>query len=339
LEGKQIRQFRARKGVKAIQNKSGILLGLLILVTFFAIKAPNFLSQKNLLNILLQSSLTAIVALGMTMVITTGNVDVSVGVSIVGTGVIAAKLAILELPEASPYNPILAMLVAICAGVLIGAFNGFFVSYVKIPSLMITLGSFSMIRGILCLVTGGRWITGFPGWFISFANTKILSVYIGVLIWLALIVLTSLILAKTNLGRQLLAVGGSASAAMRAGINTKRVVMFAYMYLGALVGLSSILFFSQTGMLDPMLGDGYEMTVIAAVIIGGTMLSGGIASVAGTVLGILVLGVINSMLVFAHIPVYWQKLFTGALLLIAVISSYVKHDGKKKRTRAIVISG
>ncbi|NLD59149.1 MAG: ABC transporter permease [Clostridiales bacterium] len=325
--------------IKSRARELFLLTFILLVCVINTSLSDGFLTFKNIMNILKANTVYGIMALGMTMVITTGNVDVSVGVSIVGTGVIAAKLAILELPEASPYNPILAMLVAICAGVLIGAFNGFFVSYVKIPSLMITLGSFSMIRGILCLVTGGRWITGFPGWFISFANTKILSVYIGVLIWLALIVLTSLILAKTNLGRQLLAVGGSASAAMRAGINTKRVVMFAYMYLGALVGLSSILFFSQTGMLDPMLGDGYEMTVIAAVIIGGTMLSGGIASVAGTVLGILVLGVINSMLVFAHIPVYWQKLFTGALLLIAVISSYVKHDGKKKRTRAIVISG
>lgn len=319
------------------RSRNILLLGFILLVCIInACLSSSFLTFGNIMNILKANTVYGIMALGMTMVIATGNVDVSIGVSIVGTGVIAAKLVILNLPGSSAMNPIIAIAVAMIVGILIGAFNGFFVAYVKIPSLIVTLGSFSMIRGILCLVTEGRWITGFPGWFIRFANTKVAGVYIGVIIWFTLALITAFILHKTKLGRHILAVGGSASAAVRAGINTKQIVMFAYMFLGALVGLSSIIFFSQTGMLDPMLGDGYEMTVIAAVIIGGTTLSGGIVSVSGTVLGILVLGIINSMMVFAHIPVYWQKLFTGALLLIAVISSYAKRTQKNNKPVSIL---
>lgn len=315
------------------RSRELILVGFILLICIVnTCLSETFLTSKNLMGILKSNTVYGILALGMAVVIATGNVDCSVGVTLVGTGVIASKLIILRFTQNSAINPVLAFLAAMAAGIVFGAFNGFFVAYVKIPSLIVTLASFNMIRGILCLVTGGRWITGYPGWFIMFANTKILGVNIGVIIWLALAIITALIMSKTTLGRNLLAVGGNPSAAMRVGINSTSMILFAYMYMGALTGIASILFFSQTGMLDPMLGSGYEMTVIASVIIGGTMLSGGTVSILGSVLGVLVLGVINSLLVFAHIPVYWQKLFTGALLLIAVSSSYVKPKHRTDNT-------
>lgn len=318
-----------KKSIFASKQHELLLLAFILIVCVInTCLADSFLTWKNILNIFKANTVYGIIALGMMVVIATGNVDVSVGSSLIGTGVIASKLVILNLPDAAPINPVLTILVSILVGITIGAFNGFFVAYIKIPSLIATLASYSIIRGTLCLVTGGRWITGFPGWFISYANTKVLGVYIGVVFWVLLMFVTYFIINKMNIGRQLLAVGGNPSAALRSGINRNRLTMFAFMYLGALVGIASVIFFSQTGMLDPMLGEGYEMTVIAAVIIGGTLLSGGVASTSGTVLGTLVLGIINSMLVFAHIPVYWQKLVMGFLLLIAMVGSYSKVDKK-----------
>ncbi len=296
-----VKAFIASKGRELF-----LLAFILLIFVFLGTISDTFLTARNIQNLIRSNSLYGMMALGMMIVIATGHVDVSVGPTMVA--------------------------VAALVGLGIGLVNGFFVAYCKIPSLIVTLGTYSILRGGTCLFTEARWITGYPPWFIIFANTKIFGIYIGIWIWAALTALTYFIMNRTNLGRRLLAVGGNPAAAQRLGIHCERHVMFAFVYTSVLTSIASILFFSQTGMLDPLLGRGYEMTVIAAVIIGGTLLSGGASSTSGTVLGVLVLGVINSLLVFAHIPVYWQRLVTGVLLLLAILASYIRRNEKQDRS-------
>lgn len=305
---------------------------IVLIFIFLGAISDTFLTARNIQNLVRANSIYGMMALGMMIVIATGHVDVSVGPTMVAAAAISSKLAILTRPDAHFLNPALAFAVAALVGLGIGLVNGFFVAYCKIPSLIVTLGTYSILRGGICLFTEARWITGYPGWFIIFANTRVLGIYIGIWIWVVLTALTYFIMNRTNLGRRLLAVGGNSSAAQRLGINCERHVVFAFVYTSVLTSIASILFFSQTGMLDPLLGRGYEMTVIAAVIIGGTLLSGGVSSTSGTVLGVLVLGVINSLLVFAHIPVYWHRLVTGVLLLVAILASYIRRNEKQDRS-------
>ncbi len=300
-----------------------LLLALMLVIGLaVAMVSPMFLTWGNFTNLLRANAVNGIMAMGMMLVIVTGNIDISIGSGIVVSGGFAAVLA-----QALPrdVDPLLAVflcfLVSVVTGIVIGLINGYFVAYLNIPSLVVTLSTMSILRGLICIVTKGQWITGLPRWFISMANANIGGIYISVFIWLAVIFVTWLLLNRTNYGRTIIAAGGNPSAAERLGIRTKRIILFVFSFMGATIGLSGVLFVSQTGMLDPMVGAGYEMTLIAAAVIGGASLSGGQASSGGTVLGMLLLSLIDNALVLGGLPVYFQRFVTGALILVAVVAS------------------
>jgi ribose/xylose/arabinose/galactoside ABC-type transport system permease subunit len=307
-----------------------LLVFILVIGITVAFISPNFLTWTNITNILRASAVNGIISLGMMVVIITGNIDVSVGSGLVISGGLAIELVVKNISSYSFINPLLSFLVAIIVGILIGLINGFFVSYTKVPAIVVTLGMASVLRGLICIITRGQWVIGLPSWFTTFASKNIGGVYIGVIIWLLLIILTYLLLYHSNIGRQIFALGGNQTAAIRVGINRTKIYMYSFAYLGALVGIASVIFFSQTGMLDPMIGGGYELTIIAAVIIGGAAITGGYASIFGTILGVILLGLIDNALVLAHIPVYWQKLVTGLLILLAVATSQLQQNKKYK---------
>ncbi len=309
-----------------------LLLAFMLLIALaVSIASPMFLTWGNLTNLLRSNAVNGIMAMGMMLVIVTGNIDISIGSGIVVSGGVAAVLAQALPKDVDPLAGILlCFLVSAATGIAIGLLNGFFVSYLAIPSIIVTLSTMSILRGLICVITKGQWITGLPKWFITMSNLNVGGIYMNVFIWLGVVFLTWILIARTNFGMKILATGGNPSAAERVGIRTRRIGLFVFAFIGATVGLAGVVFVSQTGMLDPMVGSGYEMTLIAAVVIGGASLSGGQASALGTVLGMLLLSLIDNALVIAGLPVYFQKFVTGALILAAVVTSALRSGGAGK---------
>jgi ribose transport system permease protein len=323
LEGKQIRQFRARKGVKAIQNKSGILLGLLILVTFFAIKAPNFLSQKNLLNILLQSSITAIVALGMTMVITGGGIDLSVGSVLAISSIVSANFMTDGMPMP------LSILLGIAIGTGFGVVNGFIISRTSIAPFIVTLGMQSIARGIVYIICNGVPITKLPVAFNVFGGGKIAGVVpVPVVFMLAFAVLAFIILHRSKFGRHIFAVGSNENTAYLSGVNVVKVKQSMYIFCSAFAAIAGIIYASRVISGQPNAGEGYETDAIAATVIGGTSMAGGQGSIVGTVMGALIMGILSNGLNMLSINYYYQKVTIGVVIIGAVYMDAIRN---KKR--------
>jgi ribose/xylose/arabinose/galactoside ABC-type transport system permease subunit len=314
------------KSVVGVYSRELLLVALMLAIAAaVTVASPVFLTWGNLANLLRSNAVNGIMAMGMMLVIVTGNIDISIGSGIVVSGGVAAVLAQALPKDVNPLvGVLLCFLVSTATGVAIGLINGFFVSWLHIPSIIVTLSTMSILRGLICVITKGQWITGLPKWFITMANRNIGGVYIGVFIWGGVIFVTWALVNWTNFGRKILATGGNPSAAERVGIRTRRIGLFVFAFIGATVGLAGVVFVSQTGMLDPMVGSGYEMTLIAAVVIGGASLSGGRASILGTVLGMLLLSLIDNALVIAGLPVYFQKFVTGVLILLAVVASALR---------------
>ena len=312
--------------MKLLKGKSRelILIALMLLIGIIVSAiSPRFLTWGNMTNLLRSNAVNGIMAMGMMVVIITGNIDMSIGAGLVVCGGLSAVLVSQRLP--ADVNPalgiLLCFLVSAVVGIGIGLLNGWFVAYFKIPSIVVTLATMSILRGLICIVTWGQWVTNLPVWFRTMANLNIGGIYISGFIWLAVIFLTWLLLNRMNFGRKVLATGGNPMAAQRAGIKTRMVVVFVFAFIGFTVGLAGVLFVSQNGMLDPMVGAGYELNLIAAVVIGGASLNGGYASTLGTVLGCMLLSLIQNALVLVGMPVYWQQFVTGLLILVTVVLS------------------
>ncbi len=194
------------------------------------------------------------------------------------------------------------------------------------------------MRGTLNLITSGNWVDGLRGPFIRFANQRVLGIQTAIYIWLGVLLFTYGLLYWTKLGRDILALGGNKVAARRIGISETRVYLLAFGYMGLLSGLAAAIACSKLKIAQPSNGIGYEMQLIAACVIGGTLFSGGIASILGTFLGVLLLGVIDNGLVLSKVPVYWQELATGIIIILAIASGVIK-GGAKRRGRASPAGG
>ena len=303
-----------------------IILIIVILVIGIVITSitPAFTSPINLTNLLYSNAVRGIMAMGMMMVIVTGNVDVSVGAQYAVCGMVVA----LFVKTTEGKYTLLAILIGMVVGMALGLFNGILVAKLRIPAIVVTLGSLNIMRGSLNLITSGNWIDGLGGNFTKFANQRPLrfipgwffNLPLAVYIWLIVMILTYVLLYRTSLGRDILAVGGNKEAARRLGLSETKVYLLAFGYMGMLSGLASAVAASKLKIAQPSNGTGFEMTLIAACVIGGTEFSGGVASVLGTLLGVLLLGVIDNGLVLSKVPVYWQELATGIIIILAVAS-------------------
>lgn len=299
-----------------------LLIGLIV-----SIRTPAFFSILNITSILYGNAITGIMAIGMMVVITTANIDVSVGAQFAVCNMICAAFV----KATDGRFAVAAVLLAMVIGMALGLFNGLVVAKLNIPAIVVTLGTMNIMRGGIYYLTSGSWIEGLTGPFTRLASSRVLlNVPLAVYIWLAVALVTYVILYRTRMGRDILAVGGNLVAATRAGISKTKVYLFAFGYLGALVGLGGAVSAAKLKIAQPSNGIGYEMDLIAAAIIGGTQFTGGVASILGTVLGVLLLGVIDNGLVLAKVPVYWQDLATGAIIIFAVTSSALREFAPKK---------
>ena len=297
----------------------GVVIGFVLLCMAISIATPAFMSQKNLLNLLRQSSIIGIISAGMTFVIISGNFDISVGAVAALSGATVMKLA------TGGTNMVLAVLAALLVCGVIGFINGVAVAKVNVPSLIATMAMVSVVKGSMLMLTGGYPITEtFPS--LDFiGNGYILGLPVPVIIFVVVVIIAYIVLTRTKFGRHVYSVGGNEVASKLNGINVDAYKIKVFIINAVLAGLAGVVLIGRMGTASPSAGDGYDMDAIASVVIGGASVSGGSGSPLKTVVGVLMMSVINNSFNLLGIDMYFQYIFKGLIILIAVgIDSYSK---------------
>ncbi len=320
--------------VKALLQKYGIILVLLFLIIVISTIQPKFLSSTNIFNVLTQSSIFGIMALGMTLVITSKGIDISVGSVLALSGVVAASLAQVSsattqyYPSLSDMPVILPIIAALLVGLLMGSINGGLIAFTGIPAFIATLGMMTIARGLALIYTGGKPISQFtPD--MMFIGSKVGFFPVPVLVYLIMIAITWVLLGYTSFGKNVYAIGGNIKAAEISGVNVKKNLILIYGYAGLCAAVASIVFAGRVGSVHPGAAAGYELTAIAATTIGGTSHYGGIGTVWGAVVGALVLGVLRNGMTLMGIEAYWQQIVEGVIIIVAVVVDMRKNARKK----------
>jgi ribose transport system permease protein len=305
--GPQRRQLATSSG-----RVIGVLAALAAVFAVFTALESSFASVGNLSEIVVQSSIIGVVALGMTLVIVTGGIDLSVG-SIVGlvTVVCATNL--------DSWGPFGTIVLGLALGGLLGLVNGVFSSYLGLASFIVTLATLNLYRGLAFLYTDGAPIFGLDDRFRSVFAGKVLGIQNPIIILAIVTGLCFVLLTRTRLGTYLRAVGSNAGAARQSGVRVQRTTMLAFVLSGVLCSLAALMLMGRVGAAEPVTGTGFELTAIAAVVVGGTSLVGGRASIVGTILGALLLGAIRTGLTLLNVNPYIQFVVTGAIILVAVL--------------------
>lgn len=292
---------------------AGTLIGLAIIVVVFAALSPIFLTERNLINILQQSSINACIAIGMTLVIIQGGIDLSVGPVAALSAVLSASLLVAGYPVP----------VAIAAGLLIGAgcglFNGLLVAYGGLQPFIVTLGTLSLFRALALIITGGNPVLGVPAEFRAIFNGAVFGIPTPVVIVAVIAAAAGLMLRKTPLGEYLLAVGGNEEAAHIAGVPIRATKIAAYVISAMLAALASLILVGRLGAAEPILGNLWELDAIAAAAIGGASLMGGKGSIFGTILGAVILGAMRNGLTLMNVQAFYQLLATGLIIILAML--------------------
>lgn len=301
-------------------NSQRILFVLILLIAVMSLTIKNFASIDNIMKIARQTAVYGIVSVGMTFVIMTGGIDISIGSTLALGGIVAGLLN----SNGMPLLP--SMVLALAAGGLIGAINGFFVSYCRILPFVATLGMMNIIRGLALVLSDGQAVWGLSDSFLAISASYIWVVPVPVLIMVAVFIIGHFVLRDFSVGRYFLALGGSEEAAKLAGINTKWMKMLAYIISGILASASGIVLASRLGTAQPNAGTSYELVSIASVVIGGTSLTGGVGSMIGTLWGTLILGIVNSALNQMGVQAFYQTMVTGGIVILAVLFDKMRKE-------------
>ena len=304
--------------IKNLINKFGIYVILIIIFVFFAICTDSFLSPKNLFNIGRQVSMIGICAVGMTMVLLTGGIDISVG-SVVGLSGIIVSMCML-----SGMGVMVSILIAILASVLVGLFNGVLVFDANVPPFIATMASMTIVRNIILLITGAKTISGLPKGFTAIAAGSVFGVPNLFLAWFAIILMSFFISKKTVFGRNIYSYGSNKEAARLSGINTRVTVYGVYVFCAVVCGIAGILLTSRLGNGVPTSGDGYELDAIAAAVVGGASLDGGEGSVIGTVLGAMIMAMLRQGGTLLGINSFIMEIIIGSLIALAVVIDKIR---------------
>ncbi|MBE8970899.1 ribose ABC transporter permease [Nostocales cyanobacterium LEGE 12452] len=314
---------RNRKSISTLLEVAGILPILVIICILFAFLSPNFLTGGNIVNILRQASINIVLATGMTFVILTGGIDLSVGSILAVSAVVALLVSLL------PALSWAAVPAALLAGLLLGLLNGALITFLDVPPFIVTLGSLTALRGVAFLVAKGTTLINRDINFAWVGNT-----YIGPIPWLVIIALLTVIaswfiLRQTVLGVQIYAVGGNERAARLTGIKVNRVLLFVYGISGLLAGLAGIMSASRLYSASGVIGQGYELDAIAAVILGGTSFTGGIGTIGGTLLGALIIAILNNGLTLLNLSYFWQLVVKGLVIILAVTIDRLRRRSRR----------
>jgi len=307
-----------------VWRQQGTLVAFLVICIAFALTAPGFLTPDNIFNVLRQVAIVGILSVGETFVLLTGGVDLSVASLLAFTGIVSASV------EAGHHGTALAVLVALALGAGLGLVQGLVTTRMRIPPFIVTLGGLSAFRGATLLWNGGNPVIGMGPTYLFFGKGMLGPVPVPVIIFLAAIAICQFVLTRTKFGRFIYAVGGNPEAARLSGLNVDLLVTAVYVISGFFAGLAGLVLTSRLNAADPVTATGWELTAIAAVVIGGTSLFGGTGSMLGTLIGALIIGVINNGLTLMNVPSYYQQIVIGIIIVLAVWSdSLVKGRGKR----------
>ena len=301
----------------------GTLFGLIVLCAVMWALTPHFLTVSNLLNVAEQTAIIAIIAAGMTFVIITAGIDLSVGSVLAFSGVVLASL----LQKGVPLVPALA--IGIGVGFFTGVLNGLLITIGRLPPFIATLGMMSVARGAALLYTGGRPISGFSDSFRYLATGKPLGIPMPVLAMLAIFFMAYFLLTKTKLGRYTYAIGGNEEATILSGVNVRLYKTLIYGICGGLAGLAATILTARLNSAQPIAGMNYELDAIAATVIGGTSLMGGEGHVFGTLIGALIIGVLRNGLTLLNISSFAQQIIIGLVIIVAVLLDMALKKSKR----------
>ena len=301
-----------KEKIKSILDSYGVLLVLIVAVLISTAVTDKFLNLRNITDLFRRVSIIGILAIGQTYVILTQGIDLSIG-SILAVSIVVIAGFI------GPYGLIPAILIGILVSIVLGLVNGIVIAYGKVPAFIATLGMLSFARGLAYLYTGGTPIQIHHQIFSTIGNGYFLGIPIPVYIYLALIIIFSFILKKTPFGRSIYAIGSNQKAAKIAGIPVNKFLLITYMISGMLAGVGGLLYASQLGLGTPVAGKLYELDAIAAVVVGGTALSGGKGHLWGTFVGVLIIGVMTNVFNLTGVDIFVQELVKGLVIISAVL--------------------
>lgn len=314
--------------IQWFKDNMGIIIALFVLSFILSVNpitSSSFLTMKNIFNVLRQISTNLFLACGMTMVIILGGIDLSVGSIIALSGCLAAGGVVrYNLPLGA------ALFLGVVAGLVFGMFNGLIISKTTIPPFIVTLATMNIAKGLAYVYTGGSPVRVVTKEWQFLGAGYIGPVPTPVVLLIAVLIVTVLIMNKSKLGRHIYAVGGNPQAAKFSGIKVPRVKFLVFSYAGLMAGLAGIVLASRMYSGQPTAGDGAEMDAIAAVVVGGTSMAGGYGKIGGTLIGGLIIGVLNNGLNLLNVSSFWQYVVKGAVILLAVFIDYLRQGRKEK---------
>lgn len=301
-----------------------LLLSLVALFVIVGLINARFVSERNLFSIFHGNAYIAVAAIGMSMVIISGNIDISVGSLIGVLATLSGTLAINGFPL------FICWLAPVVFGSLITTFMGFIVAYLKIPSIVVTLGMLSILKGGLIAITSGAWITGLPAGY-ALAQLKPLGIPMPIYFMVILTVAAALWMRYTATGRTIYAVGGNSEAARLSGISKQRTIMKVFAIHGVFVGIASVLFATQLSVIQSTVPPNLELTIITASVVGGVSILGGTGTVIGATLAAILIAAIGSSLIFINVSPYWLRAVQGTLILLTVLADLMRRKRQRRR--------
>lgn len=306
--------------LSVIMKQYGIFVGFLLIVIILSLLSDAFLTRRNILNIVRQTSIHGIMAVGMTFVILTAGIDLSVGSVLALTGVLCADFEHRGLPV------LLIVVVTMLIGAFLGFLNGIVITKGKVTPFVVTLGMMSIARGFALIYSGGYPISGFGKPFRFIGSGYVLTIPVPILIFALTIVIAAAVLRHTRLGRYTYAIGGNEETVKLSGINADLFKTVAYTISGLTAALGAVVLTARLNAGEPIAGTGYELDVIASVVIGGTSLMGGRGGVWGTLVGALLIGTINNGMNLLGISSYWQAVVKGLIIVSAVLLDRLREE-------------
>ncbi|MGL5854513.1 MAG: ABC transporter permease [Cetobacterium sp.] len=308
-----------------INEKLGLIIALFIMILIFGKMNENYISNINFINILVGASLTGLIAVGESYLIIGGLVDLSPGSTVAFTSILSAYLL------SKGFNFYFTVIIVLFSGVLIGLFNSFFINKVKLEPFIATLASMSIVRGLAFITSDGKPIFIKDSLFIALGKNRLFGIPLSVVILLIVFIIFIVILNKTVFGRNIYIIGGNKKAARLAGINPQQMVSQLYIIIGFLSALGGILLASRMRSGQPAAGVGLEFDAITAAVLGGVAFSGGVGTLTGVFLGLMILQGFNSGLIMLNVPSFWQYIARGMLLLIALSFDYIRNKQREKK--------
>lgn len=318
-----------KKVVSAIGGDKLVLMGAIIVVfILFTSLNSNFLSWQNMVNLLVAASLVGVVAVGHTYLIIAGQNDLSPGSLAAFSGVMVTLLLSKDIPM------LIAIVITLAGGAVVGVFNAWMVNKIKLEAFIATLVTQTIVRGLAYIICDGKPIAVSNKAFIDFGTLRILGLPVAVWLMILAFIVFGFILAKTKFGRSVYAIGGSSEAARLAGLNPKKIVTICFILIGVLTSMGGIVFAARMNAGQPAANVNLEFDAITAVILGGVSFAGGVGSMGGTVLGVLLIQAFNTGLIMVNVPSFWQLVARGFLLLFALTFDYIRKEKRDKELLA-----